>query len=267
MQDIKVDKDQIVEAIEAVMGRLCALLRSVPSADSRAVGTWTVRDVAAHLASVVRLYVGIVRGEGSTYTDLARIADFNAAGVASIRDLDCDVLAGQVESAVADFVTAVRTAPGDPDVAWHAGIVLPVSTVAATLLGEALIHGYDLAQASGRPWLIPPAQARLVFAGLLPLLPHFVNREAAMGVHASFDIRLRGKDSPHAQFVFTDGALHVSTTPDGPVDCHVSANPTAFLLVMYGRQGPLRPAITGKVIAWGRKPWLAFRMPSLLHQP
>ncbi|MGH4025511.1 MAG: maleylpyruvate isomerase family mycothiol-dependent enzyme [Pseudonocardiaceae bacterium] len=267
MQNIKADKDQIAEATEAVMGRLCALLRSVPSADSHAVGTWTIRDVAAHLASGVPLYVGIVRGEGSTYTDLARVADFNAAGVASIREQDCDALADQVESAVADFVTAVRTTPGDPDVAWHAGLMLPVSTVAATLLGEALIHGYDLARASGRPWLITPAQARLVFTGLLPLLPYFVNREAATGVHASFDIRLRGKDSAHVQFVFADGALHISTTPGGPVDCHVSANPTAFLLVMYGRQGTLRPAITGKVIAWGRKPWLAFRMPSLLHQP
>jgi hypothetical protein len=37
--------------------------------------------------------------------------------------------------------------------------------------------------------------------------------------------------------------------------------------LMYGRQGPLRPALTGKVIAWGRKPWLAFRMQSLVQQP
>jgi uncharacterized protein (TIGR03083 family) len=217
------------------MGQVCALLRSVHNPDAHAVGTWTARDVAAHLASGVPLYVGIVRGEGSSYTHLDRIADFNAAGVAAMPDQDCESLAGLLESAVADFVTAVRSTPDDPDISWHAGILLPMSTVAATLLGEALVHGHDLARALGWPWLIPPAHARLVFTGLLPLLPHFVNRETAAGVRASFDIRLRGTDSPGVRLAFDDGDLHVSTEPGNPVDCHISADPTAFLLVMYGR--------------------------------
>ena len=69
------------------------------------------------------------------------------------------------------------------------------------------------------------------------------------------------------RLAFDDGTLHVSTDYAESVDCHLSADPTAFLLVMYGRQGPLRPALTGKVVAWGRKPWLAFRIPSLLQRP
>jgi uncharacterized protein (TIGR03083 family) len=267
MQTVRADKDQIAVAVEAAMGRVCALLRSVPNPDARAVGTWTVRDVAAHLASGTRLYMGIILGEGSPYTRLDGIADFNAAGVAAIPDRDCKALADRLQSAVADFVAAVRTTPGDPEVAWHAGIQLPVSTVAAVLLGEALIHGYDIAQASRRPWLIPPTHACLVFSGVMVMLPYFVNRAAAAGVRASFDIRLRGEKGPRVQLAFDDGTLHASTGPVGSVDCHVSADPTAFLLVMYGRQGTLRPALTGKVFAWGRKPWLAFRMPSLLQRP
>jgi uncharacterized protein (TIGR03083 family) len=267
MQTVRADKDQIAVAVEDAMGRVCALLRSVPNPDARAVGTWPVRDVAAHLVGGTRLYFGIVRGEGSPYTRLDGIADFNDAGVAAIVDRDCKSLADRLQSAVADFVAAVRTTPGDPEVAWHAGIQLPVSTVAAVLLGEALIHGYDIAQASGRPWLIPPTQACLVFSGAMMMFPHFVNRTAAAGMRANFDIRLRGEKGSWVRWAFDDGTLHASTGHAGSVDCHVSADPAAFLLVMYGRQGTLRSALTGKVLAWGRKPWLAFRMPSLFRRP
>ena len=65
--------------------------------------------------------------------------------------------------AVADLLIAARKA-------GVAGISLPVSSVIATFLGEVLIHGYDIAQASRQPWLIPPTHAGLVFSGALPML-------------------------------------------------------------------------------------------------
>jgi uncharacterized protein (TIGR03083 family) len=211
MEIIKVDKDHLVIAVETAIGRLCAVLRSAPNPDPPAVGTWSVRDVAAHLTSGCPLYTAIVRGEGSTYTRLDAIAEANAAGVTAITDRDCQALAGRIESAIAEFVTAVRTTPGDPEVAWHAGILVPVSSVTAVLLGEALIHGYDIAQATQQPWFIPPTHASLVFSGALPMLSYFVNRAAAAGLHASFDIRLRGKDGPQVQLAFDDGTLHVTS--------------------------------------------------------
>jgi len=267
MAMVKADKNQLVDSVEAATNQLCAVLRSAADPDARAVGTWTMRDVGAHLASGIPLYTGIVRGEGSTYTGLDRIAELNAAGIATITDRDCKTLADQIESAVAEFVTVVRTTPGDPKVAWHAGILLPVSSVTAILLGEMLIHGHDIAQASRRPWVIAADHAGLVFRGSLPILPYFVDRAAAAGVRASFDIRLRGKDNPRVCLAFDDGSVNVAFGSTESVDCHLSADPAAFLLLMYGRQRPLRPALTGKVIAWGRKPWLAFRMQSLVQRP
>jgi uncharacterized protein (TIGR03083 family) len=267
MEMVKADKDQLVVSVEAVTTQLCAVLRSTSDPDARAVGIWTVRDVGAHLASGIPLYTGIIRGEGSTYTRLDRIAELNAAGIAAITDRDCKTLADQIESAVAEFVAAVRTTHGDPKVAWHAGILLPVSSVTAILLGEMLIHGYDIAQASRRPWVIAPEHAGLVLRGSLPILPYFVDRAAGAGVRASFDIRLRGKDGPRVCLAFDDGSVNVAFGSAESVDCHLSADPAAFLFLMYGRQRPLRPALTGKVIAWGRKPWLAFRMQSLVQQP
>lgn len=267
MEIVRVDKDQLVAAVEAVTDQFCAVLGSVSDPDARAVGTWSVRDVGAHLVSGIPHYTKIVRGEGSTYTRLDGIAECNAVGVSAIADRDCGALAGRIASAITDFVVAVQTIPGDPEVAWHAGILVPVSSVTAMILGEMLIHGYDIAQASRRRWLIAPEHAGLVLCGALPVLPYFVDRAAAAGVRASFDLRLRVKEGLRVCLAFDDGTVDVAFGPAESVDCHLSADPAAFLLLMYRRQAPLLPALTGKVIVWGRKPWLAFRIQSMVQQP
>jgi hypothetical protein len=64
---------------------------------------------------------------------------------------------------------------------------------------------------------------------------------------------------------FQDGILLITSRGDGPVDCHLLADPVAFLLVMYGRRGPVRTALTGGVLAWGRRPWLALQLPRLFR--
>lgn len=54
---------------------------------------------------------------------------------------------------------------------------------------------------------------------------------------------------------------------DGQVDCILSVDPVAFLRVGYGRANPLTAALTGKVVAFGRKPWLGLTFGSLLAAP
>ena len=53
----------------------------------------------------------------------------------------------------------------------------------------------------------------------------------------------------------------------GPVDCHISADPVAFLIVAYGRGSQWPPILRGKITAWGRKPWRAFGLMRLLVNP
>jgi hypothetical protein len=68
--------------------------------------------------------------------------------------------------------------------------------------------------------------------------------------------------------VIADGRLTVESQVDGqPADCHISADPWAFIQVLYSRTGPIRPALTGRILAWGRRPWLAFALPSLFRNP
>lgn len=41
----------------------------------------------------------------------------------------------------------------------------------------------------------------------------------------------------------------------------------AHLLAAYGRVGQVRPAVTGKVVVYGRKPWLGFKFSKLVVAP
>jgi SCP-2 sterol transfer family len=153
-------------------------------------------------------------------------------------------------------------------VPWHAGLRMPLSTLLAVACGEYLVHGRDIARAAGRRWPVPADWARTVFFGLLPIVPHYLRAEQAHGRPARYDIRLRGEHAARAVFTVEDGVLTVGWPAAGQhADCYLSADPWAFLLVLYGRSGPLKPALTGRILAWGRRPWLAFTLPTLFRKP
>src|SRR5215471_1191947 len=139
----------------------------------------------------------------------------------------------------------------------HAGSCRTV----AKLAGEAYVHGRDVARALGRPWPLDADDMRTIFVGLLPVLPHYVDRDGAVGFAASFDVRLRGDPTSRARFEFDTGHLTVRQCDGRRVDCRVSAEPATFVLILYGRSGQMRPVLTGRVVASGRKPWLGLTLP------
>ena len=114
---------------------------------------------------------------------------------------------------------------------------------------------------------MPRDDVRTVLLNLLPLLPHFVDTAEAAGLHACVDLRLRGGRDGRALLVFEDGRLVVERENGWRVDCHISADPAAYMLVAYGRMSPLRPALTGRIVAWGPRPHLAFRLSRVFRNP
>jgi uncharacterized protein (TIGR03083 family) len=260
------DHDRATAAAERGARQFCALLAQADRPDAPAVGSWRVRDVGAHLTGVTA-YTAMLRGVPSPARSIDAIAAWNQENVAGGADLDCATLADQVQDAYGGFLEEARHHPADELAAWHAGLKLPVSTLCAILAGEAYIHGWDIAQALRRPWRPDPEDLRTIFLGLLPVLPHYVDPRRAAGRTATFDVRLRGDPAARAVFAFDHGRLAIQP-PDGQrVDCRVSADPAAHLLVTYGRCGPLGPALRGKISAGGRKPWLGLRLPRLFRQP
>ncbi|MRH87737.1 hypothetical protein GFY24_09775 [Nocardia sp. SYP-A9097] len=91
--------------------------------------------------------------------------------------------------------------------------------------------------------------------GLNQIMPGWVDPDSGERHTATYEYRLRG----HTGYIyrFLDGPLTVDPEVSGRIDVHISAEPVTALLLNYGRIGPWRPTVTGQVLAWGRKPWLA----------
>jgi SCP-2 sterol transfer family len=176
---------------------------------------------------------------------------------------DLPGLADRMEAAVAAVLQASQGRGADDIVMWN-GQPIGLAAMLGIGLAEFLLHGRDLAHALSQPWPIEAGDARLVLASALPLLPLLVDPVTTAHARATYDLRVRGG----AQLVLAieNGRLRVDA-PGAPVDCHVSADPVALLLVAYGRTSQWGPILTGKLVAWGRKPWLGPKLVSYLVAP
>ena len=149
-------------------------------------------------------------------------------------------------------------------VPWH-WTTIELAPLLSTALMHSLEHGYDIAKALGRPFPIASAEARLALDGLIAILPVFLDKEAARGIRACVDMRIRG--GSRAFLLLDDGEASVHPSAPRRVDCHLSADPVALFLVALGRANQWGPIARGKLVAWGRKPWLALKLTTLFPSP
>jgi uncharacterized protein (TIGR03083 family) len=227
------------------------------------VGEWSVGETAAHVAEVVQENLDVVRGERSAMPDLD-VAAANVERLDRYPERDPARVADRIDLLAPQVAAALR-APWGRDVPWHGGLSVSAGAVAAVLLTELLVHGSDIARAEGRAWPVDGNQAALAVDGMTELLPYFVDREAAAGLSACFDVRVRG--GARHFLVFEGGTMSVEEPTGRSVDCRISADPAAYLLSGYGRTGQWGPVLRGRMLAWGRRPWLALRLRHLLRTP
>jgi uncharacterized protein (TIGR03083 family) len=242
------------------------LLRAARTPDAQAIGEWSVGDTATHTAQVFEMYAEASTGDGTfpVRSDLS----LNAYWAGRLRDdpaRDPAAAADRIEKAAATIWPAYGAKRSDDIVEWYGGVKVPVYTPPSIMITEALVHGFDIARAEGLPWSIDTDDARVSVRGLFPLLPQYVNEEAARGIRITYELSLRG--GPPAYLTFANGKLSVDQAPPGRVDCKLSVDPATYLLVGYGRIGQWGPALRGKVVAYGRKPWLGLKLGKLIANP
>jgi len=92
----------------------------------------------------------------------------------------------------------------------------------------------------------------------MALAPAFVDRERARRCDGTFHLRFRGGGD--FTYRINDGILQVQPGRPERADCHIVADPVAFVLVSLGRMSSLRAGLLGKIIGYGRRPWLLGRL-------
>jgi hypothetical protein len=268
------------QAVVRVAGQVAALVRSIRDPRRRGHGEWNLAELAVHLMHVLDFEVGTVRGDPvPAVNSFADLGAYTVGYVAGEPSRDPLALADRIEAYAAEF--AARTAGVAPEVEyeWLGGARLPLSAVRAHILSELLVHGWDVAHAEGRAWRISradaivaidefmgPLAAAIAQAGSFGGAGAFVDPTRAAGLRAVYDLQLA--DGPRRHLVFDRGALAITAPQPGRrVDCHLRADPATLLLVLWGRRSHWPAVARGQLRAWGAKPWLAARLPSLIRTP
>jgi hypothetical protein len=268
----QVDAAAAQAAVEALSRRVVDLVRSARRPAAPALRAWDVTGVAAHLSHALDGVTAMAEGGGGLLSDLWELSSLTEALVAGEAERDLAVLAGRIEATTARFLSIVRSENGDGRRRWLVeGIEHSVTTLTCHVLNELVVHGRDIAMAEGVPWPISRSEGALVVCGfLLPVLaslgPAMVDQEAAAGVRATLELRVRG--GCRAVLRFDDGDFSVTGAPSsGPVDCHLLVDPGAFMLVAWGRISQWHAIPRGQLLAWGRRPWLGLRLRALVRNP
>lgn len=283
-----VDWVQTQNALRQEVERVTDLLRSVRTPDAPAVGQWTLAEVAMHLSQAWLVVPGLARRDLSriyevmpslvgtagdslvrTMWDLAAVTDL---GVNSDPERDPAVLADRIEARAEEYFRECAGRSADEQVPWLVeGATLRLGNLTGHLLNETVMHGYDIARADRHTWRIEPAHAAMVLSEfIIPVIkaldPHaLVDNDLAAGRRVNYDLSIRGGARFH--FVFADGAVTVEEPSSRRIDCHISADPVAFMMVVWGRRSQWSAIARGQLMAWGRKPWLGPQFRRLLRNP
>jgi hypothetical protein len=259
-------------AVASMASRIASLIRSIPDPAAPALGAWDAGGLAAHLTHVFEVDRDLLNDLPSPLEHLADLWQLTQAKVRDEAVCDPAALADRLESAAAAFLSVASGLNGTEPRMWVGGVKVTASALAGHIMNESMVHGLDLARATGQRWPITAADARMALLGFIcPMYrslgqPEFaVNQQRAAGLHAVYDVRVRG--GGRLFFVFADGGLTIAEPSDRRVDCHLWADARAIMLLAWHRTGLARPVLQGRVIPWGRRPWLAFRLPGLLQLP
>ncbi|GAA3484484.1 maleylpyruvate isomerase family mycothiol-dependent enzyme [Streptomyces yanii] len=256
----------LAEAIRDTAEEIAALLRgrtdtSVPVPGSE----WTLGEVAAHLAQANELMAEVAAGHERSYGDGTpqSLAAANERALAGFEERGADPLAAMIVAQAAAFLGAAEHRAPDEPVETPLGS-MDLAALGSYLLTHMLGHGYDLARALGRPHMLDRSRVELSMPFMLTVMPRVVSAACA-GLTARFDIRLRG--GSRFGVIVTDGAVTVERGPVSRPDCTILIEPVTFLLIALGRCDPWGAIARGRVLTWGRKPWLAPRFPTLFTAP
>ncbi len=246
---------------------------------------WNIAELATHLSHPWRGLPALARGDlpaliqaappgsreglgtpsGAMFADIAMLAPWTKVAVAADPERDLGRLAAQIQDCAARFVATDHDVDPSPRPWIVDGIRVPPATFGCHVLNESLMHGHDIARAAGGlPWPIEPAAAALVVRGfLLVVLSQATSLRPEVGPRFAIDIQLIGD----RRFLRRQGrrpALRLEQPSARPVDAHLRTDPVSMLLMIWKRRSLVSLVGRGKLVVWGRRPWKALALRSLV---
>jgi len=241
-------------AIEGAADRFAGLVRSAPNPGLGIANShWTVADVAAHVLTFAEAYEGYLRDETDPVIRVKEINLDNAQNLARLEERDVGVLTDRLAHSTASFLSVIDGLEATQPMRWH-DVPATLGTVCGIYLGELLIHGDDVARTLGRPWPIARADGRIIFEAMVNVAQWFVDARRARR-DAVFEVTAR--KGPTYTFHFVSGSLTVEAGRALRPDCRLWGDPVALVLVLYKRRSQWSQIGRGRLIAGGRRPWLA----------
>jgi len=263
---ISIDREQALAAVAAVGDRAADVIGAIADLDMRTRGLeWNLGQTAAHLVVDVQSHRAWLRGEGKIDYFVPDLTEENLRGIESVGERDPAMLSAILRRENGAFVSEANELPAGASFPEQVGPDLSLEVMTSVHLGELLVHGWDIATTLGRPWPIGRDEANIVARGVLPLLPMIADPATTARASISYELRFRG-GGPVVVVRVHGGELTVEPAVSrARVDCRISADPVAFLLVAYGRLSQGAPILRGQLIAWGRRPWAALRFGSYIR--
>lgn len=254
--------------LEDAIARTSALVRSASAVHDLVPGSlWTVQQMAAHLIVTCGLYAELAAGAASPYRSMTREGCQTASEqrFADVVEDDPDKLAHLLADAAERFLDETAGRDASQPVTYHADQPFDVAGLTGVLLGEALLHGYDLSVGLRRPWRIRADEAVVVLDSYAPLYHRIVNHDGTAGITVAVDIELLGAGR---RFLarFEKGVLTFEAS-NPAADAGLAADPVAFLMVSSGRLGLSAAVALGLVTVRGRRPDVAMSFPDFFVYP
>jgi hypothetical protein len=250
----------IRQTLDATVPRLTATLRAVADGSLPLQRMrWRTGELGAHIAQTATVFTQAVRGEVTAYgEDGTFSAEVDQKLVDELPERDPARLADLIEERYAGLKEASDGRPDDELLPRFQGY--SIAGLHAVWVLDLSVHGHQIGAAAGRPFAVDNAAMRLALSTVLPFAFH---PDGARGLRATYAMHIKGTEP--IVYSVDDGTIRVQGNK-AAVDCHLGVDPTAFLLVTLGVMPQWQAILSGKMRAWGRRPWLSARMSKMFPQ-